>query len=127
MILPDTARIQSCVRYFTTLDPIPESAAIRKLNLSCWILAVVCYGVIDVVLTAYFIETASAVEQHPIAAVAIERIGLWTLVLLKTIAIAAAYAAYRKLPNPYASGFPVGLLVLGMFLTGWNMAVVLTA
>ena len=127
MILPDTTRIQACIRYCTTLDPVPESAAVDKLNLSCWLLAVACYGVGDVALTAYFIETAGAIEQHPIAAAAIAELGLWGLVVLKALALAAAYAVYRRLPNPYASSLPVGLLVLGMFLTGWNMAVVATA
>lgn len=91
-----------------------------------WGLAIVLFGVGDLVTTVYFIETAGAVETHPLGAAAIDGFGYWALVPLKALAFAVLYGLYRLVPRPHAIGVPIGLVLFGAALTVWNTAISVT-
>ena len=91
-----------------------------------WILAIALFGVGDLATTVYFIVEFGAVETHPIGGPAIDVLGFWALVPLKAIGIAVCYGLYRLAPREYAVGVPIGLILLGGYLSAWNTIISLT-
>lgn len=91
-----------------------------------WALAIGLFGFGDLVTTVYFIEFYGAVETHPVGAAVIDDAGYWALVPLKGLAFGLLYAIYRVVPRPHAIGVPIGLILLGAYLTAWNTIIHLT-
>ena len=105
-----------------SLETIPTPRVERSL----WIVALLLFGVGDLVTTVYFIVEAGAVETHPIGGPAIDLLGFWALVPLKAIAVVICYGLYRLAPREYAVGVPIGLILLGGYLSAWNTIISLT-
>lgn len=101
------------VEYTTTLN----------VDRVLWALSIGLFGVADLASTIYFIGELGAIESHPVADVAIETLGLWILIPWKAAAIGLFYAAYRIVPNPHSLGIPIGLVLLGIVLTVWNIRI----
>lgn len=97
-----------------------------SLERGLWIAAIALFGVGDLVTTVYFIVEFGAVETHPVGGPAIDALGFWALVPLKAIAFAVCYGLYRLAPREYAVGVPIGLILLGGYLSVWNTAISLT-
>lgn len=89
-----------------------------------WVIAIAFYGVGDVATTIAFIEAGIAEgEAHPVAAVGIEAVGTWILVVWKAAALALLFGVYRlveRVAPSSAVGVPLGTALLGMALTLWN-------
>lgn len=98
----------------------------RDMSTSLWLIAIALFGLGDLVTTIYFIEFYGAVETHPVGAAVINDAGYWALVPLKGLAFAFLYALYRAVPKPHAIGVPIGLILLGAYLTTWNTVIHLT-
>jgi hypothetical protein len=90
-----------------------------------WGLAVASFVVGDVATTLAGLSTAGVVETGPVAGPLLRRHGVVVLPLLKTVTVAAGYAAWRLLPSPHATGIPLGLALTGTVVTGWNLSVLL--
>lgn len=104
-----------------------------------WALAILLWGVADVVVTAYGLN-GRTVETHPAYSTAVGLMwgyGPWdsgiqiiyaALVIWKTAAIAAMYLGYRivdrLMPRYYALGIPTGLALWGLFVFVWNLKAV---
>ena len=88
-----------------------------------WILAIALFGIGDLVTTIYFIAEFGAVETHPVGGAAIDTLGYWALVPLKVLALGVCYALYRVAPREYAVGVPIGLILLGAYLSVWNTVI----
>ena len=94
-----------------------------RLELRLWGLALLLFGVGDLVTTVYFIAEFGAIETHPIGGPAIDALGFWALVPLKAIAFGVCYGLYRLSPREYAVGVPIGLILLGAYLSVWNTVI----
>lgn len=89
-----------------------------------WILAVLLFGVGDLVTTAVGLGIPGIVEADPLARALIDRFGIGSLVGLKLVAFALCFAVWQTVPRPYSRGVPIGLAALGGAVTAWNVLVV---
>lgn len=89
-----------------------------------WTGAVALFGVGDVMTTAVGLSVGAG-EVGPLAAHAIEGLGLPGMVMLKILTIAGFYILFRIVPEPYNVGVPLGLTTLGLFVVVWNTAIII--
>ncbi|MFB6073108.1 MAG: hypothetical protein ABEJ88_09085 [Halobacterium sp.] len=88
-----------------------------------WRGAVLFYGFGDTLTTLVGLRSPVVVEGSPVVAAAVDAHGLWTVVPLKLLVFACAYALWVAVPRPHNVGAPLGLCALGLVLTAWNAAV----
>lgn len=86
-----------------------------------WLLAILLFGVGDVVTTAVGLAGGHLVEVGPLAAPVIDHFGLAALAGLKLAAFAVCVALWRNSRRPSAVGVPLGLVTLGVLVTAWNV------
>lgn len=99
------------------------SPARSASGVALWLLALLCYGVGDVVTTVVGVHTPGVVETNPFARWAFARSVVGGMVALKGLAFAGAYLLWRAVPPPYRVGVPLGLALSGLVVTCWNMHV----
>lgn len=85
-----------------------------------WVIAVVFFGVGDMATTSLGLMSGQVVEASPVVAYVISQFGLVAILPLKVTVFVTSYIAWRSVPDPYAIGVPVGLVVIGVVVTGWN-------
>jgi hypothetical protein len=90
-----------------------------------WGLAVAGFVVGDAATTLAGLSTAGVVETGPLVGPLLRRHGLGVIPLVKLGTVVAGYAAWRLLPAPHAVGIPLGLALVGVAATGWNLSVLL--
>jgi len=90
-----------------------------------WILATLLFVVGDLVTTVYFIEIGIAVEANPVGAFIMAH-GYGWVVAWKLGVLAVFYGLYRASPSAVRVGVPVGLALLGGFITCWNTFISVT-
>jgi len=91
-----------------------------------WLLAIVFFGVGDLVTTILGLTVGSSTEANPIVAMFVERYGVAVLPLLKVVFLGCCYVGWKRLPIPYPIVIPAVLAVLGIVVTLWNASVLLT-
>ena len=89
-------------------------------------LAIVFFGVGDLVTTILGLTVGSSTEANPIVAMFVERYGVAVLPLLKVVFLGCCYVGWKRLPIPYPIVIPAVLAVLGIVVTLWNASVLLT-
>lgn len=87
-----------------------------------WLGAILFFVVGDIVTTTVGLGLEPIVELGPLVAPLIEQYGLAAMVVLKTALFGACYCLYRCVPRPHDVGVPLGLALLGVLVTGWNLA-----
>lgn len=92
-----------------------------------WVAAIVFFGIGDLVTTIIGLKVGNVAEVGPVVAPLIDLYGLGILGFLKLGAIGVCYVLWRWIPDPYAVGTPLGLAVLGLLVTGWNILILLVA
>ena len=95
-------------------------------ELPAWAGAVLLFGVADLVTTFVGIGIFGAVEANPVVAPAVETVGLWTLVPLKTLVLLGFWFTFASVPEEYRAGVPLGLTLLGSFVATWNAVVLVS-
>jgi len=107
-------------------------AAVRLAPLSTrvhprllWGLAVAGFVVGDAVTTLAGLSIAGVVETGPVVGPLLRQHGLGVIPLVKLATVAAGYVAWRLAPSPHAAGIPLGLALVGVAATGWNVFVLL--
>jgi hypothetical protein len=88
-----------------------------------WVLGVLFFGVGDLATTAVGLGTESATERNVVPALLVDRYGIVALLGLKLLAFGVCYVLWRVAGQPYRLGVPLGLSLLGVVATGWNLAV----
>lgn len=88
-----------------------------------WGLALLLFGIGDVLTTVVGIGVFGASESAPLAAAAIGGFGLASLVVYKVAFIAVAGGVYYVCPRPYRQGIPIGLVLVGVAVVAWNCVV----
>jgi hypothetical protein len=102
-------------------SPLPESFASRRAALWVVVLAFFCVG--DVLTTRVGLSVDGVVEAGPVVAPLLRVYGLAAMVGLKGATVGLFYGVARLLPEPYSVGVPLGLALMGVFVTGWNLFV----
>jgi hypothetical protein len=104
-----------------------ESAAavLARSTPQLWVVAVLFFGVGDIVTTVTGFQSGHVVEVGPLVAPLVERHGAATMVLLKLVVFGVCGALWRLSPPPTRAGVPLGLATLGVLVTGWNVGVLL--
>ena len=90
-----------------------------------WGLAVLFFGVGDVVSTVIGLKGGQLAEVGPLVAPVIELYGFGALVGLKLGTFLLCYGLWRVTPYPHRIGVPLGLAVLGILVTAWNTSLIL--
>jgi hypothetical protein len=90
-----------------------------------WALALVFYGVGDLLTTLVGLHGGRATEVGLVAAPLVESYGVAAVVPLKLGSLLLFYLLWRALPEPHSVGVPLGLAALGALLTAWNALVLL--
>lgn len=88
-----------------------------------WLLAVVLFGVGDLVTTSAGLGVGAA-EVNPLARFLIARHGLGAMVALKLLSLGCCLGLWSIAPRPYRLGIPLGLAILGGLVNAWNVLVV---
>lgn len=102
--------------------------AIELLDVSVyhlWGLAIVFFGIGDVVSTVVGLNAGGLAEVGPLVAPIIEAYGLVALIGLKVATFGICYFIWRVTPHPHRLGVPLGLGTLGLLVTAWNTALIL--
>lgn len=103
-----------------------QSEKLDTVERRLWLAAVLFFGVGDVVTTGIGLDLTGVSEIGPLRPV-IRRHGVFAVIGLKLVTFAAYYGLWRAVPRPYAVGVPFGLALLGIPVTGWNVAVLVLA
>ena len=90
-----------------------------------WILAIVFFGIGDLVTTYVGLSLGRAVEVGPVAVIASKQFGIAVLLPLKLLTFGLAYLLWRVTPRPYRIGVPLGLAILGIMVTVWNIVILI--
>ena len=94
-------------------------------DVQLWLIAVLVFAIGDVVTTSLGLWLPGVTELHPVAASFFQYSVFWGMVVLKSIAFGSCYLLWGWTPQPYCVGVPLGLVVLGVGVTGWNIRVLL--
>lgn len=92
-----------------------------------WVLAILGFGVGDLVTTSIGLLMPGVVETHPLAAYSFQYTILGSMIVLKGIVFGSCYVLWRRIPRPHCVGVPLGLAAFGVLLTVWNLQVLLRA
>ncbi|MDR5672513.1 hypothetical protein RH858_05030 [Halalkaliarchaeum sp. AArc-GB] len=104
----------------------PEPSAVDVLVDSEWLLwlvAVAFFGIGDLVTTAIGLQLQYVVEVGPVVGEVIKIYGATAMVWLKVLVFVLCYGLWRIVPEPHRVGVPLGLAVLGVLVTLWNLVV----
>lgn len=104
--------------------------AVEGNRAKLWLGALVFFVVGDVVTTGVGLSLGPIVEIGPVVGPLLRTYGLGVMLALKAAVLAGCYCLYRCVPRPHDVGVPLGLALLGVLVTGWNltlMAIVLAA
>lgn len=91
-----------------------------------WALAVCFFGVGDLVTTGIGLRTGRVVEVGPIAGPLVRALGFPGMVALKILFLAVCFVAWRRVSDPDRVGIPLGLAVMGVLITAWNLWILTT-
>lgn len=108
-------------------EPAERVSVPVPTQLQLWVIAVLAFGVGDIVTTTIGLRTAGVVEQHPVAAFSFQYGPVPVMVVLKTVVFVGCYLLWRAVSRPYCLGVPLGLAVLGVLVTTWNLSILAVA
>jgi len=97
---------------------------LRAHQSTLWLVALLLYGLGDLVTTVVGVAQPGIGEIGPVAGPVLDAYGTSGLVLLKSGTLAASYAVWRFLGAPHRVGIPLGLAVVGLVVTSWNTALI---
>lgn len=88
-----------------------------------WGLVLLFFCVGDLATTHVGLSVQGVVEAGPVVAPLLREYGLVAMVGLKGATVAVAYGVARIVPDPQSIGVPIGLALVGVCVTGWNLVV----
>ena len=92
-----------------------------------WATAVAFFGVGDLATTTIGLGFAGVVEAGPVVGPVVGRYGITGIALVKILVFGGSYGLWRAVPPPHRLGVPLGIAVVGVGVTGWNIAVIAVA
>jgi hypothetical protein len=88
-----------------------------------WVLVLLFFCVGDLATTRVGLSVQGVVEAGPLVATVVRAYGLAGMIAVKAATVGLFYGADRLLPDPHALGIPIGLTLVGVLVTGWNLVV----
>lgn len=88
-----------------------------------WSIAIVFFGIGDVVTTSIGLSMAAVHEAGPVTSLFLDKYGLLAMVAVKLAVLSGFYLLWRLAPNRYRVGVPLGLALLGVVVVWWNLFV----
>lgn len=104
------------------VEPSAVTALVGSERL-LWIVAIVFFGIGDLVTTGVGLHLEQVAEVGPVVGDVIVAYGTVAMVGLKLFVFGVGYALWRIVPAPHRVGVPLGLAVLGILVTIWNVGV----
>jgi hypothetical protein len=90
-----------------------------------WAVVLLGYGLGDLGTTLIGLSTGRGAEAGPVAAGIVAGFGLPALVVLKVVTVGAFYLLWRLIAWPARVAVPLAVGGVGVFVTAWNVAVLL--
>lgn len=109
-------------RVWPEADLVVPDGATTKL----WLFAVLSYGIGDLVTTIVGLSTGHLVEASPFVIPLVKRFGLFGMVGLKAGVFGLTGMLWWFTPYPDSLGVPLGLSVVGVLITSWNLYLIIT-
>jgi hypothetical protein len=100
-------------------------APLRDRQAALWATGILCFGVGDLLTTVLGLQVDGVTERNAVPAVLIEQYGFAAMVGLKLLAFGGCYVLWRVARRPHRLGVPLGLALLGVAVTLWNLGVLL--
>lgn len=89
-----------------------------------WVLAVLTFGMTDIVTTFIGLSQGMAHEASPLASAIFGDHGFGFIYVIKAAVFLLFYFLWRFIPTPYNVSIPLGLFIVGSLITAWNLVVI---
>jgi len=89
-----------------------------------WAIPILFYGFGDILTTLIGLRMQLATEAAPISALLIETHGAGFIYVTKICTLGLFYFLWKAVPHPHRIGIPIGLSLVGIAVTGWNIGVI---
>ena len=106
---------------------LPPGGAVGEVRTRLWGLSLLFFCVGDLVTTHAGLSIHGVIEAGPVVAPVLREYGIAAMVGLKAATMVLFYGLALALPDPHAVGVPLGLTLVGVFVTGWNLLVISVA
>ena len=108
-----------------------EATATTPLSISTnesvfWIVAILFYGFGDIITTLAGLQIAGITEGGPLVALIVDQHGPGFIYVVKVTTIALFYLLWKVIPRPYRIGIPIGVSLVGIGVTVWNVGMILS-
>jgi hypothetical protein len=101
--------------------------ALDGVRAKLWALAFLFFCVGDVVTTHAGLSIQGVIEAGPLVGPILREYGVAAMVGLKAAIVGLFYGFAVVLPESHSVGVPLGLTLVGVFVTGWNLVVIYLA
>lgn len=91
-----------------------------------WVVGILFFGIGDILTTGVGLSLEGIREVGPITGSLVGQYGRGVMVPMKLLTFGGCYLLWRFLPEPHRLGVPLGLALLGVWVTTWNLMVVAT-
>ena len=102
----------------------PEELLSGGTRTTLWWVTLLFFCVGDVVTTHVGLSMHGVVEAGPLVAPVLREYGLAAMVVLKAVTVGVFYGVAQAIPEPHAVGVPLGLAIVGVLVTAWNLVVI---
>ena len=92
-----------------------------------WVIAVLSFGVGDVVTTGIGLGVPGVTEVGPVVASYVGWHPFAAIVGVKLVVFGGALLLWMSVPRPHRVGVPLGLFLVGTVVTVWNASVLIVS
>lgn len=103
---------------------LPFGGVLDGVRAKLWALALLFFCVGDVTTTHAGLSISGVVEAGPVVAPLVREYGVAAMIGLKAATVGLFYGFATVLPEPQSAGVPLGLTLVGLSVTGWNLVVI---
>lgn len=98
-----------------------------RLDLHLWMVALLFFGIGDAATTIVGLNIEGIAEMSPVLAPFVRENHFVAILVAKSLLFALCYLIWRSIPGRHRIGVPLGLALVGVFVTGWNIGILLLA
>lgn len=113
--------------FMALVCPTPSIKPRQHSPPGLWLIACFFFGVGDVVTTGVGVGIVGVAESNPFITTLLQQYGFSALGALKLGTLGGCYFVWRHLSRPHCVGIPLGLAVVGVSVTAWNLHIVIAA
>lgn len=86
-----------------------------------WVSGILLFGLGDFSTTVLGLYTKSLTEVNLIPNIIYNMLGVFGLLLIKIITLFVFYLFWKMSPKKYRIGIPIGITIVGIVITTWNL------